>query len=538
MSKTIEFGVEARAKIKEGVDALANAVKITLGPRGRNVAIENQYGSPSITKDGVTVAKSIFLEDPLKNIGAQMVKEVASKTSDVAGDGTTTATILAQAIFQEGLKAVAAGHNPMSIKRGISKAVQTVSDKLGEISEPIKDAWDKVAQVGRISANDDQKIGDLLAEAMKAVGHDGVVTVEESKTSETYLEVVEGMQFDRGYVSPYFVTNPNTNEVVLEDTYVLLYKKKISAMKDLIPILEKVAQAGKALFIIAEDVDNEALATLIVNKMRGVLKVSVAKAPMFGDQRGFILEDIAALTGGKVISEDLGTKLENATLEDLGQAKKIVSTKNTTTIIEGLGAEDEIKSRVAFIRSQIENATSTYEEDKFKERLAKLSGGVAIVYVGALTESEMKEKRDRVDDAYHATKAAVDEGIIPGGGVALLNISKELEDTSCEDDGEKVGVAIVKNALRIPLYQIAHNRGEEGSVVVNKVMESLESNFGYNAKTGKYGNMIEMGVIDPTKVTRSAVENAASIAGMLLITEAAVCEKREPKTENKTNGMM
>ena len=526
MAKMIEFDVDARQMLKQGVDKLADAVKVTLGPRGRNVAIDRKFGSPTVTKDGVTVAKEIELEDHFENMGAQMVKEVASKTSDDAGDGTTTATLMAQAIYREGLKAVTAGHNPMSIKRGIDMAVQTVTDEIKKLSKPVS-GKEEISQVGTISANNDKQIGDLIAEAMEKVGKDGVITVEESKTAETNMDVVEGMQFDRGYVSPYFVTDPDAMETVLEDPLILIHDKKVASMKDLLPVLEKVAQSGKPLLIIAEDIEGEALATLVVNKLRGTLKVAAVKAPGFGDRRKAMLEDISILTGGKVISEELGFKLENAVLSDLGTAKKITIDKDNTTIVEGAGNSEEIKGRIGQIRKQIDDTTSDYDREKLQERLAKLAGGVAVINVGAATETEMKEKKARVEDALHATRAAVEEGIVPGGGVALLRCRSALDKVKGGEE-EMVGVNIIRRALEEPIRQIAHNAGVEGSIVVNRVANESGA-FGFNALTQEYEDMIKAGVIDPTKVTRSALENAASIAGLLLTTEAVVCDKPEPK---------
>ena len=526
MSKLIEFDAKARAHLKIGVDKLADAVKVTLGPRGRNVAIDKKFGSPTITKDGVTVAKEIELEDAFENMGAQMVKEVASKTSEDAGDGTTTATLLAQSIFREGLKSVTAGHNPMSIKRGIDKAVITVNDAIKKMSREVSNK-EEISQVGTISANNDRQIGDLIAEAMEKVGKDGVITVEEAKTAETTLEVVEGMQFDRGYVSPYFVTSPDAMEAVLEDPYILIHDKKVSSMKDLLPLLEKVAQSGRPLMIIAEDIEGEALATLVVNKLRGTLKVAAVKAPGFGDRRKAMLEDIATLTNGKVISEEIGFKLENAVLSDLGQSKKITIDKDNTTIVEGAGNKEDIKARIGQIKKQIDDTTSDYDREKLQERLAKLAGGVAVINVGAATETEMKEKKARVEDALHATRAAVEEGIVPGGGVAMLRAMAAL-DAMKVDEEELVGVRIVRKALEEPIRQIAQNSGVEGSIVVNKVAAEKGA-FGYNALTDKYEDLFKAGVIDPTKVTRTALENAASIAGLLLTTEAVICEKPEEK---------
>ncbi len=526
MAKTIDYDASARNKLKAGVDKLANAVRITLGPRGRNVVIEKKFGSPTITKDGVTVAKEIELEDQVENIGAQMVKEVASKTSDDAGDGTTTATLIAQAIFREGVKNVTAGHNPMSIKRGIDKAVIAVTDAVKKMSRPVA-GKEEIAQIGTISANSDSVIGELIAEAMEKVGKDGVITVEEAKTAETTLEVVEGMQFDRGYLSPYFVTNPDAMEAVLEDPMILIYDKKISTMKDLLPVLEKVAQSGKTLMIIAEDIEGEALATLVVNKLRGTIKVAAVKAPGFGDRRKAMLDDIATLTGGRVISEETGFKLENAVLSDLGTAKKVTIDKDDTTIVEGAGKTADIQGRIAQIKKQIDDTTSDYDQEKLQERLAKLAGGVAVINVGAATETEMKEKKARVEDALHATRAAVEEGIVPGGGVAFLRALSALDSLNLDSE-EAVGVNIVRKSLEEPIRQISHNAGMEGSIVVSKVITGKDA-FGYNAQTDKYEDLFKAGVIDPTKVTRTALENAASIAGLLLTTEAVVAEKPDDK---------
>jgi chaperonin GroEL len=526
MAKLIEYNTTARTKLKVGVDKLADAVKVTLGPKGRNVAIDKKFGSPTITKDGVTVAKEIELEDHFENIGAQMVKEVASKTSDVAGDGTTTATLIAQAIFREGLKSVTAGFNPMAIKRGIDLAVTTVTEEIKKMSKPVSGKGE-ISNVGTISANNDRQIGDLIAEAMEKVGKDGVITVEESKSADTKLEVVEGMQFDRGYVSPYFVTDPDAMEAVIEDGVILIHDKKISSMKDLLPVLEKVAQQGRPMLIIAEDIEGEALATLVVNKLRGTLKVAAVKAPGFGDRRKAMLEDIATLTGGRVISEELGFKLENAVISDLGRAKKITIDKDNTTIVEGAGKKEEIKARIGQIRKQIEDTTSDYDREKLQERLAKLAGGVAVINVGAATESEMKEKKARVEDALHATRAAVEEGIVPGGGVALLRCITSLDKVKANED-EMVGVKIVRRSLEEPIRQIAMNSGVEGSIVIDKVINQAGA-FGYNAETDKYEDLLKAGVIDPTKVTRTALENAASIAGLLLTTEAVICDKPEEK---------
>jgi chaperonin GroEL len=527
MAKLIEYDAQAREKLKRGVDKLADAVKITLGPKGRNVILDRKFGSPTVTKDGVTVAKEIDLEDHFENVGAQMLKEVASKTSDVAGDGTTTATVLAQAIYREGIKAVTAGINPMAIKRGIDAAVETIVGEVRKISRPVAGDLEKIRQVGTISANNDKSIGDKIAEAMDKVGKDGVITVEESKTIETTLEIVEGMQFDRGYVSPYFVTDADNMEAVLEEVLVLIHDKKVSSMKDLLPILEKIAQMGRPLLIIAEDIESEALATLVVNKLRGTLKVAAVKAPGFGDRRKAMLEDIATLTGGKVISEELGLKLENTVVSDLGRAKKIVVDKDNTTIVEGGGSTNDIKARIGQIRKQIEDTTSDYDREKLQERLAKLAGGVAVINVGAATETEMKEKKARVEDALHATRAAVEEGIVPGGGVVFLRAMKSLDGLKLNSD-EMVGVNIIRRALEEPIRQIANNAGVEGSIVVDKVIRE-QGAFGYNAETDKYEDMILAGVIDPTKVARSALENAASISGLLLTTEAVITDKPEDK---------
>jgi chaperonin GroEL len=526
-SKELLFNTDARSKLKRGVDQLAEAVKVTLGPKGRNVVIDKKFGSPTVTKDGVTVAKEIELSDPIENMGAQMVKEVATKTSDLAGDGTTTATVLAQAIFREGLKNVTAGANPMELKRGIDRAVEAVVEQLRSISVPTA-GKKEIAQVGTISANNDKEIGNLIAEAMEKVGKDGVITVEEAKGLETTLETVEGMQFDRGYLSPYFVTDPEKMEAAVEDPYILIHDKKISAMKELLPLLEKSAQSGKPLLIIAEDVEGEALATLVVNKLRGTLKVVAVKAPGFGDRRKEMLRDIAVLTGGQVISEELGFKLENATLNDLGRAKRIVVDKDNTTLVDGRGKPDDIKGRIAEIRSAIEKSTSDYDREKLQERLAKLSGGVAVINVGAATETELKEKKARVEDALHATRAAVEEGIVPGGGVALVRAQAALEKVKGTED-EKIGVDIVRRALEEPIRMIAQNAGAEGSIVVARVKESKDKNFGYNAANDTYEDLVKAGVIDPTKVTRTALQNAASIAGLLLTTECVVVEKKEDK---------
>ena len=525
-AKELYFNTEARAALKRGVDQLAEAVKVTLGPKGRNVVIDKKFGSPTITKDGVTVAKEVELSDPIENMGAQMVKEVATKTSDLAGDGTTTATVLAQAIFREGLKNVTAGANPMALKRGIDKAVQAVVDELKAISVPTT-GKKEIAQVGTISANNDKEIGDLIAEAMEKVGKDGVITVEEAKGLETNLDTVEGMQFDRGYVSPYFVTDPDKMEAVLEDGMILIHDKKISSMKDLLPILEKVAQLSKPLLIIAEDIEGEALATLVVNKLRGTLKVCAVKAPGFGDRRKAMLQDIAVLTGGQVISEEVGFKLENAVVTDLGRAKRIVVDKDNTTIIDGAGTDDAIQGRVKEIKAAVEKTTSDYDREKLQERLAKIAGGGAVINVGAATESEMKEKKARVEDALHATRAAVEEGIVPGGGVALIRAQKALKDLKFTDHDEQVGVDIIRRAIEEPIRMIVQNAGGEGSMVVEKVRSAKDNTFGYNALTDTYEDLVQAGVIDPTKVTRTALQNAASIAGLLLTTEALIVEKKE-----------
>ncbi len=536
MAKQIVHGEESRQAILRGVNILADAVKVTLGPKGRNVVIEKKFGSPTITKDGVTVAKEIELKDGLENIGAQMVREVASKTSDVAGDGTTTATVLAQAIYREGVKTVAAGANPMAMKRGIEKAISvvcgTIDYKTGErgkgeldkLSKPV--TGDMIAQVGTISANNDETIGKIIAEAMKKVGKDGVITVEESKTLETQLEVVEGMQFDRGYLSPYFVTDPERMEATLENAYILIHEKKISSMKDVLPLLEQISKSSKPLLIIAEDVEGEALATLVVNKLRGTLQVCAVKAPGFGDRRKAMLQDIATLTGGKAITEDLGIKLENVQMADLGQAKKITVDKDNTTVIEGKGKHNEIEGRVKELRSQVEKTTSDYDREKLQERLAKLVGGVAVIKVGAATETEMKEKKARVEDAMHATRAAVEEGIVPGGGVALTRCVAALDKLKLEGD-EQIGINIVKRALHEPLRQIAENAGEEGAIVLGKVNDSKDANYGFNALTSEYEDLVKAGVLDPTKVVRTALQNAGSIASLMLTTEALVAEIQE-----------
>jgi chaperonin GroEL len=526
MPKIIEYDAIARKKLMDGVDKLADAVRVTLGPKGRNVIIDKKFGSPTVTKDGVTVAKEIELEDHFENMGAQMVKEVASKTSDVAGDGTTTATVLAQAIFHEGVKAVTAGVNPMAIKRGIDRAVEKLVEAIKDMSKPVS-GQTEISQVGTISANNDKSIGEKIAEAMDKVGKDGVITVEESKTAETTLDVVEGMQFDRGYVSPYFVTDADNMESVLEDPLILIHDKKISTMKDLLPALEKIAQLGKPLLIIAEDVEGEALATLVVNKLRGTLKVAAVKAPGFGDRRKAMLEDISVLTGGKVISEELGFKLENVVLSDLGSAKKVVVDKDNTTIVEGSGKTEDIKARIGQIRKQIDDTTSDYDREKLQERLAKLAGGVAVINVGAATETEMKEKKARVEDALNATRAAVEEGIVPGGGVVFLRVMKSLDGLKLSGD-EMIGINIVRRALEEPIRQIANNAGVEGSIVVDKVKRE-QGAFGYNAETDAYEDMLKAGITDPTKVARTALENAASISGLLLTTQALVSEKPEEK---------
>jgi chaperonin GroEL len=533
MAKQIVTGENSRQAILRGVNALADAVKITLGPKGRNAVIEKKFGAPIITKDGVTVAKEIELRDPLENMGAQMVREVASKTSDVAGDGTTTATVLAQAIFREGVKTVAAGASPTALKRGIDRAVEVAVDEIKKLHKDVK--GDMIAQVGTISANNDKQIGGIIAEAMKKVGKDGVITVEESKTMETTLEVVEGMQFDRGYLSPYFITDPERMECALENALILIHEKKISSMKDLLPLLEQIAKLGKPLLIIAEDVEGEALATLVVNKLRGTLQCAAVKAPGFGDRRKAMLEDIAVLTGGKAITEDLGIKLENVKIEDLGKAKKVTIDKDNTTIVEGAGKASEIEGRVKQIRQQIEITTSDYDREKLQERLAKLVGGVAVIKVGAATETELKEKKARVEDAMHATRAAVEEGIVPGGGAALLRALPTLEKVKAEGD-ELVGVGIVKRALEEPARQIAHNAGYEGAVVIGKIRDSKDEHFGFNADTGEYVDLVKAGVIDPAKVTRLALQNAASIAGLMLTTEALVAELKEEEKKAAAAG--
>ncbi len=536
MPKTIRFDSDARDALKKGVDALANAVKVTLGPKGRNVVIEKKFGSPSVTKDGVSVAKEIELRDPIENMGAQMVKEVASKTSDAAGDGTTTATVLAQAIITAGMKNVAAGANPMDLKRGIDKAVKAVVAHLSSISTPVGDDFSKVEQVASISANNDNEIGKLIAEAMKKVGKEGVITVEEAKGTDTYSEVVEGMQFDRGYLSPYFVTNADKMQTELENPFILIYDKKISNMKELLPTLEKTLQTGRPLLIIAEDVEGEALATLVVNKIRGTIKIAAVKAPGFGDRRKAMLEDIAVLTGGTVISEERGYKLDNTELDSLGQAASVSIDKDNTTIVGGNGNREDITSRINQIKVQIENTTSDYDREKLQERLAKLAGGVAVLYIGAASEVEMKEKKDRVDDALHATRAAVEEGIIPGGGVGYIRAVTALDGIETENEDQKTGVNIVRRALEEPLRQIIANCGGEASIIVNKIREG-EGNYGYNARTEEYENLYEAGVIDPTKVSRVALENAASVAGMLLTTECVLADEPEDEKMKMPGGM-
>ncbi len=547
MAKQILHGEDSRQSILRGVNTLADAVKVTLGPKGRNVVIEKKFGSPTITKDGVTVAKEIELRDPLENMGAQMVKEVASKTSDVAGDGTTTATVLAQSIYREGVKTVAAGANPMALKRGIDKAVEKIVGKrdkdgvfehegaLGKFSKPV--SGEMIAQVGTISANGDHEIGEIIAQAMEKVGKDGVITVEESKTMQTHLETVDGMQFDRGYLSPYFVTDPDRMEVALDDPYILIHEKKISTMKDLLPLLEQVARNAKPLVIVAEDVDGEALATLVVNKLRGTLNVAAVKAPGFGDRRKAMLEDIAKLTGGRAITEELGIKLESVKLEDLGRAKRVTIDKDNTTIVDGAGKAEDIQGRVREIRNQIDKTTSDYDREKLQERLAKLVGGVAVIKVGAATETEMKEKKARVEDAMHATRAAVEEGIVPGGGVAFVRSTKEVDELIKTLEGdEKIGAQIVRRAIEEPLRQIVGNAGEEGAVVVGKILESKDDHYGYNAATNKFEDLVKAGVIDPTKVARTALQNAASIAGLMLTTEAMVADIPEKKEAPQGGG--
>jgi chaperonin GroEL len=527
MAKQIVYSEASRQAILRGVNQLADAVKVTLGPKGRNVVLEKKFGGPTITKDGVTVAKEIDLKDPLENMGAQMVREVASKTSDVAGDGTTTATILAQAIYREGVKAVAAGANPMALKRGIEKAVEMATEEVKKLSKPV--SGDMIAQVGTISANSDKQIGDIIADAMKKVGKDGVITVEESRTMSTELDTVDGMQFDRGYLSPYFVTDAERMEAVIEDPYILIHEKKISNMKDLLPLLEQIARSGKPLLIIAEEVEGEALATLVVNKLRGTLNACAVKAPGFGDRRKAMLDDIATLTGGKSIMEETGIKLEGVKLEDLGRAKRVTVDKDNTTIVDGGGSQKAIEGRIKQLRAQIDETTSDYDREKLQERLAKLAGGVAIIKVGAATETEMKEKKARVEDALHATRAAVEEGIVPGGGVALLRASKALATLKLDGD-EQIGVTIVKRACEEPLRQIVANSGTEGAIVVDKIRENANPNFGYNAQTDTYEDLVSTGVIDPTKVTRSALQNASSIASLMLTTEAMIAEIPEKKS--------
>jgi chaperonin GroEL len=536
MAKEIKFNIEARNSLKKGVDALANAVRVTLGPKGRNVVIDKKFGTPTITKDGVTVAKEIELEDPIENMGAQMVKEVASKTADIAGDGTTTATVLAQEIVSTGLKNVAAGANPMDLKRGIDKAVKVVVSALKKQSIEVGDNLDKIQQVASISANNDNAIGTLIAEAMAKVKKEGVITVEEAKGTDTTVEIVEGMQFDRGYLSPYFVTNSEKMQVELENPYILIYEKKISNMKDMLPVLEKTTQTGRPILIIAEDVDGEALATLVVNKIRGSLKIAAVKAPGFGDRRKAMLEDIAILTGGTVVSEERGFKLENTSLDMLGQTDKVVIDKDNTTIVNGKGDKDSIDLRVNQIRSQMETTTSDYDKEKLQERLAKLAGGVAVLYVGAPSEVEMKEKKDRVDDALHATRAAVEEGIVPGGGVALVRAGKALESIEFENEDEKTGIQIIIKAIEAPIRQIVANAGGEGAVIVSKIQEG-KADFGYNAKSDTFEPMLKAGIIDPTKVTRVALENAASVAGMLLTTECVLADIPEESPAAPMGGM-
>jgi chaperonin GroEL len=537
MAKQLAFDADARTALIRGVDKLANAVKVTLGPRGRNVILDKSFGSPTITKDGVTVAKEIELEDGYENMGAQLLKEVASKTSDKAGDGTTTATVLAQKIIHQGMKNVTAGSNPMSIKRGLDKAMEAVLTKLDSLSKSVSGKKTEIAQVGTISANNDEAIGELISDAMEKVGKDGVITVEEAKSIETNLDLVEGMQFDRGYLSPYFVTNPDDMECVLEDALILIHDKKISSMKDLLPLLEKTAQLGKPLLVIAEEVEGEALATLVVNKLRGTLKISAVKAPGFGDRRKAMLEDIAVLTGGRVISEEVGFKLENTTVDDLGKAKRIVIDKDNTTIVEGAGKKGDIKSRIDQIRRQIDETTSDYDREKLQERLAKLAGGVAVINVGAATETEMKEKKARVEDALHATKAAAEEGIVVGGGVALIQCLKTLDKVECDEE-EQVGVEILRRALEEPMRLIAENAGIEGSIVVNKVSESKDANFGYNAQKEKYEDLMNAGVVDPTKVTKTALSNAVSISGLILTTECLIADKKEEEKSGAPGGGM
>jgi len=527
-AKEVKFSTDARERMLRGVDILANAVKVTLGPKGRNVVLEKSFGAPRMTKDGVTVAKDIELKDKFENMGAQMVREVASKTSDTAGDGTTTATVLAQAIVREGVKSVAAGMNPMDLKRGIDLAVTTVVEDLRKRSRKIS-ANSEIAQVGTISANGDPEVGDMLAEAMERVGNEGVITVEEAKSLETELEIVEGMQFDRGYLSPYFVTDADKMQAILDDPYILIFEKKLSGLQAMLPLLEAVVQSGKPLLVIAEDVEGEALATLVVNRLRGGLKVAAVKAPGFGDRRKAMLQDIAILTGGTAISEDVGIKLENVTLDMLGRAKRVIITKDETTVVSGAGKKTEIQARCSQIKAQVEETTSDYDREKLQERLAKLAGGVAVIRVGGATEIEVKERKDRVDDALHATRAAVEEGIVPGGGVALLRATARLEKLEGENEDQKVGIRIVRKALEAPVRQIAENAGTDGSIVVGKILENKDAQWGYNAQTGKYTNLVKDGVIDPTKVVRAALQDAASIAGLLITTEAMVAEKPEEK---------
>ncbi|HLH04306.1 MAG TPA: chaperonin GroEL [Bryobacteraceae bacterium] len=525
-AKQIHYGEDSRQAILRGVNQLANAVKVTLGPKGRNVVLEKKFGGPTITKDGVTVAKEVELKDPLENMGAQMVREVASKTSDIAGDGTTTATILAQAIFREGVKSVAAGANPMALKRGIEKAVDAVVEDVKKLSKPV--SGDAIAQVGTISANGDTQIGEIIAEAMKKVGKDGVITVEESKTMSTELQTVDGMQFDRGYLSPYFVSDPDRMEAVLEDPYILIHEKKISNMKDLLPLLEQIARSGKPLLVIAEEVEGEALATLVVNKLRGTLNACAVKAPGFGDRRKAMLEDIAILTGGKALMEETGIKLEGVRLEDLGRAKRVTVDKDNTTIVDGAGSQKAIEGRIKQLRTQIEETTSDYDREKLQERLAKLAGGVAVIKVGAATETEMKEKKARVEDALHATRAAVEEGIVPGGGVAMLRAGKALQNLKAEGD-EQIGIDIIRRATEEPLRQISGNAGFEGAIIIEKVRGNDNPNYGFNAATGQFEDLVQSGVIDPTKVTRSALQHAASISALMLTTEAMIAEVPEKK---------
>jgi chaperonin GroEL len=535
-AKIVQFNTDARDKMLRGVNVLANAVKVTLGPKGRNVVIQKSFGAPRSTKDGVSVAKEIELEDAFENMGAQMIREVASKTNDKAGDGTTTATVLAQAIVQEGLKAVAAGMNPMDLKRGIDKAVAVVIEEVKSNARKVS-ANSEIAQVGTISANGDTEVGEMIAKAMEKVGNEGVITVEEAKTAETELDVVEGMQFDRGYLSPYFITNADKMEAVLEEPLILLHEKKLSSLQTMLPVLEAVVQSGRPLLIIAEDIEGEALATLVVNKLRGGLRVAAVKAPGFGDRRKAMLEDIAVLTGGQVISEDLGIKLENVTLDMLGRAKKVTITKDDTTIVDGVGEKDAIEARIGQIKKQIEDTTSDYDKEKLQERLAKLAGGVAVIRVGGSTEVEVKEKKDRVDDALNATRAAVEEGIVPGGGIALLKASKALEGVTGANADQNAGVAIIRRALQAPIRQISENAGVEGSIVVGKVLEHKDANFGFNAQTEEYGDLVKMGVIDPAKVVRTALQDAASVAGILITTEAAVADAPKKASAGGAGGM-